>query len=232
VKQFYADIFSFQQGALDACEAKLGMEKDETQAHGLAVCFIEAKIRILMALYESYGMESTTAQCGRIVEKINRQGMTATCGVLRADLKQLRERWEDEYKAHYFLHLDPAQARQYQNPKKDWESIVGRFHKVSYSVEESGKCYALERYGAAVFHVLQVAEYGVIQVAKLLQVEGDRPGWGALKRLSDLIKEPFPKRSALAQQHTKLLENVIPLELPPSFSPRWREHSGLSLAAN
>ena len=142
VKQFYADIFSLQQSALDACEAKLGMEKDETQAHELAVRFVEAKVRILMALYESYGMESTTAQCGRIVDKINRQGMTATCGVLRADLKQLRERWEDEYKAHYFLHLEPAQARQYQNPKKDWESVVGRFHKVSYNIEESGKCYA------------------------------------------------------------------------------------------
>ena len=53
----------------------------------------------------------------------------------------------------------------------------------------------------------------MIQVAKLLQVEGDKPGWGALKRLSELIKEPFPQRTALAQKHTKLLENVVPLAI-------------------
>ena len=101
----------------------------------------------------------------------------------------------------------------YLNPLKDWETVLRRFPKMQYNVEESAKCFALERYGAAVFHVLQVAEYGVIEVAKLLQVEGDKPGWGSLKKLTDLIKESYPKRTLLAQRHSKLLENVVPLAI-------------------
>jgi len=55
----------------------------------------------------------------------------------------------------------------YLNPLKGWDTVIGRFPKMQYNVEESAKCFALERYGAAVFHILQVAEYGVIQVGKL-----------------------------------------------------------------
>jgi hypothetical protein len=58
---------------------------------------------------------------------------------------------------------------------------------------------------------LQVAEYGVIQLAKLLQVEGDRPGWGALKRLNAILEKPFPQRSDLEKKHSKLLDNTVHL---------------------
>ena len=95
----------------------------------------------------------------------------------------------------------------YENPFREWDACIARFDRVRHNIEESSKCFALERYGAAVFHILLVAEYGVIQVAKLLGAEGDKPGWGSLKRLGDMIKEPYPKRIPLAQQYSKLLEN-------------------------
>lgn len=135
-------------------------------------------------------------------------------------LRELRERWEDDLQTRHFLALNSKEAKQYQNPTRDWEPITSRFAKTRYNIEESARCYALQRYGAAVFHICLVAEYGVIQVAKLLKVEGDKPGWGSLKRLQNLIKEPYPKRTPLAQQHSKLLENTVPLAIVVKDS--WR----------
>lgn len=108
----------------------------------------------------------------------------------------------------------------YLNPLKGWDTVIGRFLKMQYNVEESAKCFALERYGAAVFHILQVAEYGVIQVGKLMGELGDKPGWSCVQRLRKLISAPYPERTPLAQQHTKLLENVVPLAIVVKDS--WR----------
>jgi hypothetical protein len=171
---------------------------------------ISGMCEILADMCVDYAMPMSAKKANRICDEIKLNGNMLYSSA-HVHLKELRERVEDELESSFFLHLEPAQAAMYQNPDKGWEVIGKRFNKIQFNIEESGKCFALERYGAAVFHVLQVAEYGVIQVAKLLKVEGDKPGWGSLKRLSDLIKEPFPKRTALAQQHTKLLENMVPL---------------------
>ena len=211
--QFYADFFVATLSRIATYERLAASEDREKLAKPTAMPMLYAQLGLLQGHAQMYGFQSISAQCIRIMQKMEALHMQIPCGDVRDDLKNLRERCDDELQKEFFLHLEPKQAQEYQRPKKEWETVVSRFHKVSYNIEESGKCYALERYGAAVFHVLQVAEYGVIQVAKLLQVEGDKPGWGALKRLSDLIKEPFPKRTALAQKHTKLLENVVPLAI-------------------
>lgn len=212
LKQFFADVIDHEMGAVHFAEAKLGWEKDENPVVPAALLMLYAKLNVLGTLLADYGLKSSSAQCMRVVQKIDQKTLTR-CGELRESLKQLRERYEDELKAAYFLHLDPKQADQYQDPLNGWEVVTRRFSKAKHNVEESGRCFALERYPAAVFHVLQVAEYGVIQLANLLEVSGDKPGWGSLKRLSGLIAEPFPKRSQLAQKHSKLLEDTVPLAI-------------------
>jgi hypothetical protein len=117
--------------------------------------------------------------------------MNLSCGEIRDDLRELRRRFEDELKKKLFLQLTLAESRRYLAPLEAWEQIAERFPKTRYNIEESSKCFALERYGASVFHALQVAEYGVIQVAELMQVQGDKPGWGSLKLLT-----PEPPHSA------------------------------------
>lgn len=209
--QFYGDALIFELSAISAAEVKLGFEKDENLVNPVATAMIFAKLNILKALYETYGMNSSSSQCRRIVEKIKARKAALCCGELREGLKQLRERSEDEFKAQFFLHLDQKQAAQFQNPSKEWEAVGSRFYKAKYNIEESNRCFALERYGAAVFHALQVAEYGVIELSKLLQVEGDRPGWGALKRLSAILEKPFPQRSELGKKYSKLLEHTVHL---------------------
>jgi hypothetical protein len=135
-------------------------------------------------------------------------------------LSRVAQSIADECSLRTYFSLDSREAEKYANPLQDWESVVTRFGKVTNNVIESAKCMALERYGAAVFHILLVAEYGVIKISDELGVSGDKPGWASLKRLQDLIRDPYPKRSALAQKHSALLENVVPLALVVKDS--WR----------
>jgi hypothetical protein len=139
---------------------------------------------------------------------------------LEEGLSRVAQSIADECSLRTYFSLDSIEAEKYANPLRDWESVVARFGKVTSNVIESAKCMALERYGAAVFHILLVAEYGVIEISNKLGVSGDKPGWASLKRLQDLIRDPYPKRSALAQEHSALLENVVPLAIVVKDS--WR----------
>jgi hypothetical protein len=62
-----------------------------------------------------------------------------------------------------------------------------------------------------VFHILLVAEFGVIQVAKLLGLEGDKPGWGQLQNLEAVLKKKRLELIEIEKKHHKFLEDVVPL---------------------
>jgi len=119
-----------------------------------------------------------------------------------------------------FLYMPCDRRDFYISPLKDWDEVLQRFPKLRVDVEEASKCYACDRYAGAIFHVLLVAEFGVIEVAKLFGVEGDKPGWGALERLERIHNKAYKDRSDIEKKHATFLENVIPLLLAVKDS--WR----------
>ena len=167
-----------------------------------------------------YSLNAADQQCQRIITNCQSKGMHVSCGEMRDDLRELRRRFEDDFKATFSLQLTAKQAAQFQDPMKEWGFMYHHFSKVRFNVEECMKCFALERYCAAVFHILQVAEYGVIKVTDLLQVSGDKPGWGSLRRLSAILEKSHSQRSDLEKLHSKLLEDVVPLSVVMKDS--WR----------
>jgi len=220
MQQFFADIVIYELGALFFGEAKLGFEKDESHLVPGVGEWLYAKLNILQTLFDSYGMNSSAAQCRRVIEKINSKGSDILCGEMREGLKQLRERSEDELKAQFFLHLDLKEAVQFQNPEAEWQKAINVFPKIRHNVQECAKCFALQRYGASVFHVLQVAEFGVIKLADVFGVSGDKPGWGSLQRLQTLRSTPYSQRTGTAQLHSKLLDEFVDLAIV--MKDRWR----------
>jgi hypothetical protein len=52
-----------------------------------------------------------------------------------------------------------------------------------------------------------IAEFGVIKVADLFTVAGDKPGWAALDRLQKINDKSWKDKTPLEQQHAKFLEN-------------------------
>jgi len=168
----------------------------------------------------SYGLSSSAQKCARIHQEMGQKRGRVTYEECGAWLKDLRERVEDDLHLHLFLQLNPTEAGLYDKPTKQWGDVVSRFPKTRTDVEESLKCLALNRYAASVFHILLVAEYGVIEIAKLLGVAGDKPGWGALERLQRLHDKKWPDKSANEQKHSGLLSKILPLAL--SIKNEWR----------
>jgi hypothetical protein len=211
--QFHADRFLRTVTLLSAIEARLRSENRDSIPRVAVLKAVREEVANLLRDGIMYDFKSVVSQCERIQDRINDPFAVPfrTIGDLREELKSLRIRWEDEFKSQFLLHLDLNQAKKYNDPLKDWKQTADRFGKVRWNIEESSKCFALERYGAAVFHILLVAEFGVITLAKLLQVEGDKPGWGALDRLRRILQKPYSERNELEQLHSKLLENTVPL---------------------
>jgi hypothetical protein len=51
------------------------------------------------------------------------------------------------------------------------------------------KCFALSRYAAAMFHALQVAEWGAITLGDYIRADDPKKGWRATsKTLKDLVR--------------------------------------------
>src|ERR1022692_1563167 len=59
-----------------------------------------------------------------------------------------------------FLALNGDEAEHYNEPLRGWENLADRFG-CGFDICEANKCLALERYTAAVFHLMKVVEAGV-----------------------------------------------------------------------
>lgn len=127
---------------------------------------------------------------------------------------------EKEMSLRMYFALSVDSHERYSQPLAGWEEVVSRWPKTTLDVEECSRCFAFERYAAAIFHILLVAEFGVIQVGDLLQVSGDRPGWGCVARLQSILGKKFADRSVLQQQHSKLLEEIVPMMVAVKDSSR------------
>jgi hypothetical protein len=143
-----------------------------------------------------------------------------TYGSFYALLIELRDRLIDEMVDTPFFSLSLSEAEYYNYPENDWEVTIKRWPNTRIDVVESARCFACARYAGAIFHVLLIAEFGVIEVAKLLGVTGDKPGWGALDRLERILEKPYKERSPIEQTHSELLKQILPLML--AIKESWR----------
>ena len=128
-----------------------------------------------------------------------------------ARLDEIERTVRREMQTVLFMLMLPSQAQRYENPTEGWESAITRWPKITTDVEEASRCFACDRYGAAVFHALLVAEFGVIQIADFFSVKGDRPGWGCVERLDAIHDRPHKERTTFEREHSKLLDDSVRL---------------------
>lgn len=93
--------------------------------------------------------------------------------------------------------LDQAQVKLFEgDPPLFGKTVADKFPSVVFEVGEVGKCLAIKRATAAVFHLMRITEIGINAVRQSLAIPdpirgGDR-NWGAILRL---IKAEMVRRS-------------------------------------
>jgi hypothetical protein len=95
---------------------------------------------------------------------------------LRGALQQghrsrLLARATDQMKARLVLVIRSDRKRFYeQGTLCLGDDVADKFQSAAYEIDEAAKCFALDRYTAAVFHLMRTMEFGIKAVARCLQI--------------------------------------------------------------
>ena len=180
-----------------------------------------------------------TAHCATLGLKVSAELITQKSSGLKSiksanamgrDLKAISDCIAIEMKQTLFLYVPTERARWYVEPLKDWERVIETVPGTIHDIEEGSRSFALDRYGAAVFHMMQVAEHGALEVGKLIDLNDPKAGWRSVRLAMIRIVQntEYKKLTPLEQKHFPLLEQLLPLML--SMERAWRDK--ISHAAN
>lgn len=219
--RFYADLFVKTLSRIIEWEVKCSRISNGVTPLSPGIALeLYAYVGALFPELHVYGLKSAAMKAQRIHQHLQNNQMRINYGEMTSMLRELRERLEDDLHSTVFVNLSAQESELYEHPEAEWQGVISRFSKLRHDIEECSKCFALARYGAAVFHVMLIAEFGVIKVAELFGVAGDKPGWGALERLQRINDTNWKDKTPLEQQHSKFLENLLPLAF--SMKESWR----------
>ncbi len=134
---------------------------------------------------ETLELSSPIAQIGRI-----RQWLDAGSNEMRflaPMLVELQNRVIDELTTRFFLAVPLLKKGHYEQPESIFGSeIVKAFPSAAEDIAETGKCFALSRYTACVFHLSRIVEAGLRVLTDTIGVKL-KHDWGA--QLKEIEKE-------------------------------------------
>jgi hypothetical protein len=103
----------------------------------------------------------------------------------------------DELAGRSVFMLEVRSMGHFEQPSPPWgEEIdsVFRSDNLSEDMREAGKCLALNRPTAAVFHLMRVMEAAVTKLAAHLGIESIAENWGVILSQIDGVTKTWPKR--------------------------------------
>jgi len=107
---------------------------------------------------------------------------------LQAEIRVLRETFEDGFRFKYFYLYPRDRVQQVLLLESDWAPTIKAFPSARAEIMDAVDCYGLDKCTASVFHLMRVAEYGLRALARERRVrlpKGKPLEWGTWQ---DLIK--------------------------------------------
>lgn len=114
-----------------------------------------------------------------------------------------------ELEALVFLPIRPGESRYYREPLRGWQEVLERFPGALSDIEEAGKCFALARYPASVFHCMQVMEHGLLALGEFMQIADPKSGFTAVANALQRIKDKkYPDLTDFEKEHFAFFEQM------------------------
>jgi hypothetical protein len=142
-----------------------------------AATLLKDAIAGLVRESDRLGLRSVGSQAKRTSEYLNTQSINPK--EVHRLLIDLYLRMLDELESERFLYVPMAAARLYESPFDGWGDVPDKFPAATPEIEEAGKCLALDRPTAAVFHMMRVLEVSLSAIAKALSIDKHSPTWNA-----------------------------------------------------
>ena len=116
------------------------------------------------------GLELSRSQLERLRENIV-DGKPTDEAKHQRHFVELRQRIQDEMKLEFFLHVPRNKADYYAKADSMFGSdATTKWPEITSDIAESGKCFALARFTACVFHLMRVIEFCVQQLGTKLAI--------------------------------------------------------------
>jgi HEPN domain-containing protein len=157
---------------------------------------ISVKLRFTIARTYASIAKSTEALSAPVTQKAVSRAITALrarkspltyrqLGVLN---KEVMGRLEDEISSLQYYCIPKSAATYYSPPEPLFGHIVEvRIPEANDDIVEGGKCFAVGRYTASIFHLMRAMETAVQALSSALRIENVEREWGKL--LSDIAKK-------------------------------------------
>lgn len=86
-----------------------------------------------------------------------------------------------------FFHI-PTHRAEYYNNLSNWQVVIDRYPNLITNIDESGKCLALGRYTASVYHLALALETGVQELGTICSINSRDQVWGKItKAIQDYV---------------------------------------------
>ena len=182
--RFYANNFTAALGQISELRAVARSLTEKTlDDDSKKVCS-----RIVLALATSIvdmDLRYTMKACARVDEAIEKQS-ALTLAELSRMLDDIDRRMHDELEDMYILALTSKEHDLYtpNDPLFD-NDVAAKIASAAFDIEESGKCLAVGRYTACVFHLMRTMERGAQQFAAVLglsikSASGSDESWNSI----------------------------------------------------
>ena len=107
---------------------------------------------------EQLNLPSTLAQITRIKQIFtdDRRGSSIDAAAFARDVMEVQIRMIDELNARMILAVLPSRTNYYESKQPLFgEDVANNFPSTAYDIVEAGKCFALDRSTACVFHLMR-----------------------------------------------------------------------------
>ena len=182
----YGILFHQASGQLTAIVGGLPERDDKLTQTDSAAIFVFVRDTFL-PLLEEFELRHTLAETGRFSQMMHDGNVSYRKA--KEFLRGIARRFADELEEIHFLYV--AYPGNYTNSTDGWEDVVAKFSALTFDIDEAEKCIALNRYTAAVFHLMRVVEAGVQELGNRLGVKNPaEKQWGDI---SNEIKQQIDK---------------------------------------
>lgn len=199
MEKFRADVFYLISRTLESLRLQSEAPYPNEQISERSKKEIEAWLVGIVVKCEEIGLRLAIKHARRIKEEL--PGKTRK--QLAVDISELTQRIEDEMEQCLFLHIENDRVEFYdQGEPLFGPEVASKWPNLAQEISEGGKCLALGRFTACVFHMMRVMEVGVQEFGKKLGVVlSTQKPWGSIlneaKVPIDSIPRGDPRKSEL-----------------------------------
>lgn len=146
---------------------------------------LSVKCEGLVPILQNLGMNREAQMASDIVEFMRNHHKSAGISSISHLLLLVHHDLEG-----YAFEAVPSDRVDYYNcPLNGWEKVIERF-ECAFDIEEAGKCFALGRYTASVFHLMKITERGVLDLQCFLDTSDPKAHFGSvLQKLETLQRK-------------------------------------------